>query len=66
MQKIFNIKILRQELNEEKEKIRIDSIYINNAGYYNYTIPIIHCPRCGKRLDKYKDLTDEQINYGTY
>ena len=54
------------ELNEEKEKIRVDGIYINNAGYYNYNIPIIHCPKCGKRLDKYKDLTDEQIENCVY
>lgn len=54
------------ELNEEKEKIRVDDIYIENAGHYHYSIPIRHCPVCGKILDKYKGLTKEQIEYGLY
>ena len=55
-----------KELNEEKEKIRIEEIYISNAGYYNYDMPLRHCPVCGKILNKYKDLSKEQIKYGTY
>lgn len=52
------------ELNEEKEKIEIDGIKIENAGYYNYYMPIYHCPVCGKRLDKYKDYSVEQLING--
>lgn len=54
------------ELNEEKEEMRIEEIYISNTGYYNYDAPIIHCPKCGKRLDKYKDLSDKQIENYAY
>lgn len=50
-----------EELNEEKEKIKIDGIEIQNVGYYNYHIPIYCCPICGERLNKYKDYTIEQL-----
>lgn len=43
------------ELNEEKERMWIDEIYIASAGYYKYRMPIIHCPYCGEILDKYKN-----------
>lgn len=43
-----------KELNTEPNRMYIDGLYINNAGYYNYRMPIICCPYCGKLLDKYK------------
>ena len=55
-----------KELNEEKEKIRIEEIYIAKAGCYSYSMPLRHCPVCGNILDKYKGLTKEQLDYGTY
>lgn len=42
-----------KELNEEKNEISIDSIYIQSAGYYNWHRVIKFCPDCGKILDKY-------------
>jgi hypothetical protein len=50
-----------KELNEEKNDIDIYGIHISGAGYYNYEMPIIHCPVCGTILDKYKDKTPDHI-----
>lgn len=50
-----------KELNEEKEKIYIDGIKLECSGYYNYYIPIYCCPVCGKRLDRYKNYSVEQL-----
>ena len=55
-----------KDLNKEKEKITIEELRLHPSGYYNYHIPILHCPYCGKRLNKYKHLTQEQINNGVY
>lgn len=51
-----------EELNEEKEFIETDTIKISRAGYFNYHMPIIHCPACGTILDKYKNMSKEEIN----
>ena len=57
-----------KELNEEQCRMFVDGLYINGTGYYNYSIPIIYCPKCGKMLDKYinKDGTpnEYEIKYG--
>jgi hypothetical protein len=50
-----------KELNEEKEKIRVDGIFIERAGYYKYDMPVIYCSVCGTMLDKYKGLTEYQL-----
>lgn len=48
-----------KELNAEKGEIRIDEIYIDIAGYYQYDCPIRHCPYCGKMLNKYNQKKDK-------
>lgn len=50
-----------KELNEEKEKMTVDTIYLHPSGYYNYYIPIYCCPVCGKRLNKYKEYSLEAL-----
>jgi hypothetical protein len=50
-----------KELNEEKEKIRVEGICLERAGHYSYDMPIIHCSVCGTILDKYKGMTEEQL-----
>ena len=50
-----------KELNEEKEKITVDTIKLRPSGYYNYHIPIYCCPVCGKRLNKYKEYSLEAL-----
>lgn len=50
-----------KDFNEEKQDIEVDGIKIRSAGYYNYSVPIIYCPACGKILNKYKNRTKEQI-----
>lgn len=55
-----------KDLNEEKERITIEELHLHPSGYYNYSIPLIHCPNCGKILNKYKYLTQKQINNGIY
>jgi len=52
-----------KELNEEKQNIRVDEIYINCAGHYNYSIPIICCPVCGTMLDKYKKMNKSELEH---
>lgn len=57
-------------LNEEKEPMTVDTIELHPSGFYNYHIPIIHCPACGKVLNKYngidKKVLKEQIENGIY
>ena len=49
-----------KELNEEKNEIRVDEIYIyGNGGYYGWRCPIICCPYCGKKLKKYEVKKDD-------
>lgn len=43
-----------KELNTEPNRMYTDGLYINCAGYYNYRMPIIYCPYCGKLLNRYK------------
>lgn len=40
--------------NEEESPMYIAEIFIYGAGYYNSSIPIYHCPQCGKPLKKYQ------------
>jgi len=47
-----------RDLNEEKERIYVSEIKINGWAY-NFGIPIIHCPVCGKILRRY-DLEGTQ------
>lgn len=49
------------DLNGETEKMTTDTIELQQSGYYGYYMPIYHCPVCGKRLDKYKDYSVEQL-----
>ena len=49
------------DLNGETEKMATDTIKLQQSGYYGYYMPIYHCPVCGKRLDKYKDCSVEQL-----
>ena len=41
-------------LNEEKEEIRMEEIYIEAWGYFRYECPVKYCPNCGTILNKYK------------
>lgn len=43
------------DLNTEPNEMSVSEIRISGAGYFNYGIPIIYCPACGKKLDKYAD-----------
>lgn len=43
-----------KSLNEEESPMYIAEIFIYGAGYYNSSIPIYHCPQCGKPLKKYQ------------
>lgn len=43
------------DLNDEKEDILVEDIKLSVAGHYHYEIPILHCPYCGEKLEKYKD-----------
>jgi len=47
-----------KELNEEKEEIEIDEIYIRCAGHFYWDCPIRYCPNCGDLLKKYKPKED--------
>jgi len=49
-----------RDLNDEKEHINVDEIEIQGR-YYHYSMPIIHCPVCGKILDKYKGKSNEEL-----
>ena len=60
---MFECKVCK-DLNEEKEKMTTDTIKLQQSGYYGYYMPIYHCPVCGKRLDKYKDYSVEQLING--
>lgn len=45
-----------EELNEEKEDIEIEEIYLKHSGHFGYRCPVKHCPACGIILDKYKSV----------
>ena len=53
-----------KELNEEKEKMTVDTIHLHPSGYYNYYVPIYYCPACGTRLKKYEGYTADQLKNG--
>lgn len=42
------------DFNEEKEEMEVSQIYLSSSAYFNYECPIIYCPNCGKKLNKYK------------
>ncbi len=47
-----------KELNEEKNTVFIDRVYIA-AGYYNWRKEILYCPTCGKRITHKAERKDK-------
>ena len=47
-------------LNEETSEISVTEIRIRGYGYFNFGIPIIHCPACGTKLKRYSLATKEE------
>lgn len=50
-----------KDLNEEKEDIEISELFIQHS-YYEYYMPIIYCPVCGKKLKKFEGECSENKN----